>query len=49
LDIWIFGYLNIWIFEYLHISRNAAILNNMHFVRKMFHRTEMRMKGAKDF
>jgi hypothetical protein len=37
------------IFAYLHVFTNAATMNSRHSVRKMFHRTEMGMKLAKDF
>jgi hypothetical protein len=33
----------------LHIFKNAAPLNSIHSVRKMFHRTEMGMKRSKYF
>jgi hypothetical protein len=32
--------------SYLHIFKNAAPMNSMHSVRKMFHRTERCMKPS---
>jgi hypothetical protein len=40
---------HILIFAYSQIFKNAAHINSIHSVRKMFHRTEVGLKQARDF
>jgi hypothetical protein len=43
------SYSHIRIFIYSYISKNAANMNSMHYVRKIFHRTQGGMKRARHF